>query len=198
LTTWYIEVQPSEKISQGDIFINCPIFTPRPKMIFFEGESGIYWDIESLDTDIETANIVVLNQACDLQNRPPEQLIVAPINDILTMPLKENTNRWSFIKEVYSGKRPNYSLIGDYKKEGSENLHMNYQIVDFSNVTILPYVLLDEYRVKIGKRLRLNTPHRELLSQQFGNFYSRIGLPNEDYIREETLKQIVKGTQIKS
>ncbi|MCF8011616.1 MAG: hypothetical protein K9L17_08790 [Clostridiales bacterium] len=72
------------------------------------------------------------------------------------------------------------------------NLNMNYKIVDFTSIFTIPYNYLSTFAEKSGKRLRLNSPHRELLSQEFGNFFARIGLPNEDFIQKKELKEAVE------
>ncbi|QTB21562.1 hypothetical protein J1907_17710 [Lysinibacillus sphaericus] len=192
-TTWYVEINPEVELSQGDIFLNAPVFTVKPSIEYSADEP--LWKIKGVDTQIESANYVVLNQACDLENKPPENVIVAELVDAFIGELApEITSRKGFLKEIHSGKRPRYTIIGDYVSEDG-SLSLNYQIVDLSSIFTIPYSLLDEFKKHYGKRLRLNTPHRELLNQQFGNFYARIGLPNQDFIPLGILESKLKETQ---
>ncbi|WHY01354.1 hypothetical protein [Neobacillus sp. DY30] len=195
-SNWYVEIDASEHISQGDIFLNGPIFTPIPTLKYSRTGAGRYndWGLTGLNTNIGTASFVVMNQACDLERDPPETVIVAQLHDMLSMELEEGRTRKSFVSEVHAGKRPNYSIIGEYSGE-FETIRMTYQIVDFSSIFTLPYALLADYSQNYGPRLRLNTPHRELLSQQFGYYYSRIGLPNEDFINKKQLEEVIKEAE---
>jgi len=192
---WYLEVEPSQSISQGDLFFDCPIFTVDPDSIDLSNIQAV----TDLENKIETCNIIVMNQACDLEFDPVDQIIAVGFQDISTCSFKgeEKTKdlnerrklRWDHIKKIYNGIRPNYHLIGCHT--GAINL--NYQIVDFSSVFTIPYKILMDFRQVHGLRLRLNTPHRELLSQRFGSFFARIGLPNEDHIKEIDLHKVVKS-----
>jgi hypothetical protein len=179
MSNWYKEISPGEPISQGDIFFDCPIFMSLPTINPSDPRN-----ITEVETIIDNADVVVMTQACDLENRKTESVVVAMLWDPLEMKL-ENKNRWEFISEVHAGRRPNYALIG---KHSSENITMRYKIVEFSRIFTLPYEFLMNFSEYHGLRLRLNTPHRELLSQQFGNYFSRIGLPNEDFINKKQLK----------
>lgn len=191
-TTWYLEINPEIELSQGDIFLNAPVFTNQPKIEYSTEES--IWGIKEIDTQVELANYVVLNQACDLENKPPENIIVAELVDAITGELAPGVSRKGFLKEIHSGKRPRYTIIGEHNSQHSA-LSINYQIVDLASIFTIPYSVLDDFRKYHGKRLRLNTPHRELLNQQFGNFYSRIGLPNQDFISISILEGKIKEAQ---
>lgn len=189
-STWYLEIDPQTELSQGDIFLNAPVFTTNPIIDYSSGN----WEIQNVQTQIEVTSYVVLNQACDLENKPPDTVIVAILLDAITAEIASGTNRKGFLKEVYSGKRPRYTLIGDHTSK-DDSLTINFQVVDLGSIYTIPYSVLDEFRKNYGNRLRLNTPHRELLNQQFGNFYSRIGLPSQDYIAFSTLESKLKETQ---
>lgn len=82
-------------------------------------------------------------------------------------------------------------IIGKHDSETPE-LSMNYQIVDFTLLYSVPLEFLKAFSERKGKRLQMKTPHRELLSQHFGNFFSRIGLPNEDHINKDEVKKVIR------
>lgn len=187
-SNWYLEVDASEKISQGDIFLNCPIYKLEPGDL-----SSIGYDLEKLksvgdeerDINWYYADLVVMTQACDLENNPVENIVLCDLIDINdNIGHKTYNQKKDFIGKVHAGRMPGYSLIENYTG-ANVNLHMDYKIVDFAEITTLSYVYLEKFLEyhKEGKRLRLNTPHRELLSQKFGNYFARIGLPNEDFIK---------------
>ncbi len=189
MNTWYLEFPATENISQGDILTNCPVFLNLPEL-----DPASPDKIGAIETKVDTIDVVVMNQACDLEDCDLDSLIVVPLWDPLSItikgldeadPEKEKNKRWDFIASVHAGRRPNYALIG--KSDG--DIKMGYKIVDFSNIFSLPYQFLMSFREIHGSRLRLNTPHRELLSQQFGNYFTRIGIPNEDFINKTELKK---------
>lgn len=98
---WYNEIQPNEPISQGDIFFRLPLFSVDTERIDLT-------DIENVDNigvEMKIANVIVLSQACDIQQGNVTSIMVAEIGDICLMELDEGINRWSFVSEVLSGKR---------------------------------------------------------------------------------------------
>ncbi|MEG6615412.1 hypothetical protein V6C27_03070 [Peptococcaceae bacterium 1198_IL3148] len=181
---WYQEVDSHEPISQGDIFLNVPFFSVDVNSVDLEKID----DSTSIEIEMERINLVVLTQACDLQDGVSE-VVVAEIEDIKTMEVVGS--RYDFVCSVHAGRRPNYALIGKHESE-DDRLNMNFQIVDFSDLHTIPFDFIRKYSEQYGRRLKLNTPHRELLSQQFGNYFSRIGLPNEDFISKTDLKEALK------
>lgn len=189
---WYQEINPGEPISQGDIFFNVPIISIDVNTVDLSNLERI--KEQELGIDLKFLNVVVISQACDLQQGKLSDIIVSEIADISTIELAEGVSRWNFIADVYSGNRPNLILIGNHTSQNRE-LEINYQLVDFTSVYTLPLSFLNVFKENHGVRLRLNTPHREMVSQQFGNFMSRIGLPNEDFIKKEELRKIIKDLE---
>lgn len=160
---WYAEVDKSTPISQGDIVLNCPIIVPDPEFDFTDLEN-----INKIGMRIYTADVIVMTQACDLANNPPDTVIVAQLNNL------EDISSWGVLSEINSGRRPAYHLIS--KKENG-NVIMDYRIVDFTSIYSVSLILLQKQAEQQGQRLRLNSPYLEFMSQRFGNFFSRIGLP---------------------
>lgn len=182
---WYTEIDPSEAVSQGDIYFKCPIFSIDPSTVDLSNPFGI----TQVKTIIFTANVVVVTQACDLQPTDKnivDNVVVVPLDNVATMKTEEN--KWNFVSEVRVGRRPNSYLLNKY----AGNIEMGYQIADFSTIYTVPYNLLMAFREYHGLRLRLNSPHRELLSQKFGNYFARIGLPDDDSIDKKDLEAVAK------
>ncbi|GIP51838.1 hypothetical protein [Paenibacillus vini] len=178
---WYEIVSVDQVISQGDILIGCPIIIPEyptnyPDLLkgnVAEAKAKVYFD-----------DVVILTQACLLAGPAGpkvEMVTVAPIADV-------EGDGWGFVSDVSKGLRPAYHLLN---KSSDPSFDMNYQIVDFANIYSIPYNLLDSYRLNSGPRLRLKSPYVEELSQRFGMFYSKVGLPNNTIDMEE-LKHISK------
>ena len=73
---WYELIKKSRKITQGDIIWKCSI--PLPK-------TDIYQAILNNDTEsnhdlyIKEADIIVLTQACDIENEKVDSIVVCPI-----------------------------------------------------------------------------------------------------------------------
>lgn len=186
---WYLDnIPPESDLDQGDIFLGCPLFSVENPFNFKNP------DAEELPIIRKTANIVILTQTCDLvydeanKQYPVKHVVCAPLYDSKTMEVTEN--KYSFFCAVQSNSRPLYHLLGRYDG-GEDILPMNYQVVDFSSIIILDYAYLTAFKNFHGKRLRLNTPHRELLSYRLGNYFSRIGLPDESYIDRTDLKKFI-------
>lgn len=181
---WYTETDPKEPVSQGDIFLNCPIFSIDPESVDLSNPSGI----TQVKTILYTANVVVVTQACDLNpddKNIVDNVVVVPLDDVATM--ETEGNKKNFVSDVRVGRRPNCYLLNKHSGE----IKMGYQIADFSTVTTVPYDHLMSLREFHGLRLRLNSPHRELLSQKFGNYFARIGLPEDDSIDKKDLEAVV-------
>lgn len=161
---WYEEIDVDGEITQGEIICNCPIILPHPENDF----SKIY-EVSEIKSIIYFQDVVVLTQACDLANPPfPEEIILCRLQDI------KGTGR-DKLESMNANRMPRYHLIS---KKDFGTVKFNYQIVDFGDVYYVPIKLVKEAIKRQEKRVILNSPYREFLSQRFGNFYARIGLPN--------------------
>ena len=186
---WYEVMGPDEIVSQGDIFFECPVYSIDASTINYASPYGA----AKAKTIAYIEDFVVLTQACDLEPNIEGkvelgQVIVAPIYDVETMETVKN--KWDFVSEVHAGKRPNYYLLAN----SEIGVTMGFKIVDFSNIITVPYEFLSNYRKYNGdgNRLRIKSPHRELLSQKFGYYFMRIGLPRGDSIDKTELKRVVQ------
>lgn len=188
MSNWYIEVPVDEAISQGDILFNCPIVISSPEL-----DPASPDKVGEVHNLVDTADVIVLTQACDLEDCSVRTVILALLRDPLTMrlrkefdnPAQDRNERIDLFKKIHRGEIPNYAVIPEYKGV----IMMGYRYIDFSEIFTMPFDFLMQLREHLGTRLRLNTPHRELISQKFGNFFARIGIPHEDHIQRDRVAQ---------
>ncbi|MCM3651348.1 hypothetical protein [Metabacillus litoralis] len=181
---WYSIIDHTENISQGDILFNCPLFVP----IYPNGDLSAK-DFETIEknkltTEVKRANVIVLNQACDLEVRPGqvqpkklESVLVAALQDVRITEVGKNS-----LKPIAKLEKTELFLL-----DPSFNaIQMGYQIVHFNYLYSLPWKLLNTFSKTRGKRLRLNSPYLEQLSQHLGNNFGRVAIPEnrEDFIND--------------
>ncbi len=173
-TAWYEEINSSEEITQGDLIPECLL--PRPTAGFYE---DLLADREESaePIDIEQADVVVMSQACDIENDKIDSIIVCPFWDVANF-TQQNPNYAGRdrIESLRQGKEPPYHVIDPYE---SANIAMGYQIVDFHHIFSVPKEYLKQLASRRLVRLRLNPPYREHLSQAFARYFMRVGLPSD-------------------
>jgi len=184
--SWYQEVSASERLTQGDIILDCPIAVWMPKPVDLKND---YEETLKSSISVIRSDVVVITQACDLEQGKVSNVTLCP-----HLPLKEYENEW---KKAMNDKTPpqnpsqkawaktcdnikngylwNLSMLN----EGSAgNLNLTHRVVDFSDVYTLPRIFLESLLQSRGyPRLRLLPPYREHLSQAFARFFMRVGLP---------------------
>ncbi|MEQ9369399.1 MAG: hypothetical protein RIG63_10270 [Coleofasciculus chthonoplastes F3-SA18-01] len=182
---WYEAVDANTKLTQGDIIFDCPVVCWASQPI----EPEIGKEVETLKSAIKVikADVVVMTQACDLENNKVENVILCP-----HLPLERYKEEWeNFMKargqtklskawvrtceDIKNGYIWNLAMLN----EGiTEELSLTHRVVDFQDVYTLPRIFLESLLQKRGKpRLRLRPPYREHLSQAFARFFMRVGLP---------------------
>ncbi len=170
--TWYTELYSSNEITQGDILTNCTL--PIPNVSIYE---AIIQEKEEVDEpiDIKSANLIVLSQACDILNEKIDSIVLCPIWS-LDVVIKENEYyKGNKAREsLRQGKEPSYHLLQKYE---SENINMDYSVVDFHQIYTLPKGYLKKIAYALKYRIRLSPPYREHLSQAFARYFMRVGLP---------------------
>ncbi|MCP9227268.1 hypothetical protein NMG90_17850 [Bacillus mycoides] len=181
--SWYDVINNETHISQGDILFQCPIFTPEPQYHFGDLDS-----LQQTPLAVGLADVIVMTQACDLDisgGRTPkvDSVVVAVLINV-------KGQSWSSVSQVANNKINSAYLLN----QNHYGVEMDWQIVNFKDLYTVPYSLLDEFR-KHGARLRLKSPYLENLSQKFGNFFARVGLPNETLIAKKELEEFVKKHQ---
>lgn len=126
-------------------------------------------------------DLIVLTQSCDLigqAGRDPRAVFVT-LCPVYSVEAYEAAQSWFRSKD---GK--NSALAG--RREGiyvlaspiDPKANRGALIVDFYQVFSLPRVALEDYTGSLGTRWRLLSPYLEHLSQAFGHFFMRVGLPD--------------------
>ena len=178
--SWYSIIHGGG-LMQGDIIKQCPVplvdipAWPLPD------------DFEA-DVDIFTYDLVILSQSCDLENEKIEEVILAQIIDWEAYRSeairqgKEHVKSTNFRRALVAGNVPNLSIL--HKHEDPPT--MNWSIVDFHRIFVLPKSLVSAVIAASGPRLRLEPPYREHLAQAFARYFMRVGLPHDakDFIQE--------------
>ncbi|MGC9528318.1 MAG: hypothetical protein ACP5D7_22515 [Limnospira sp.] len=183
---WYEIVDADCELTQGDLIPGCPILTWKTELPQL---NNLQSETEVLKASVEAiqADVIVMTQACDLENYKVENVILCP-----HFSLSEYKQGW---EEVMSGKNQNPSAKAwrrhcDDIKDGyiwnlsmlnyfnSEILSVEHRVVEFHEVYTIPRYFLESLLQQRGEsRLRLLPPYREHLSQAFARFFMRVGLP---------------------
>jgi hypothetical protein len=153
-----------ETLEQGDILPRCPVFRPSPDLLF------------PFDTNIELPfeyslqSVIVMSQSCDI--KPGQKDVVHALLCSVT---------------EFSTTQKNW---GQLEKNRILHLHLlnatcpcdpwkdQYLVVSFKDIWNLPVSFLMKFAASLGPRLRLKNPYRENLSHFFGNYFSRVALPD--------------------
>jgi hypothetical protein len=171
---WYQEIYASDEITQGDLISECLL--PRPSAGFYEDLLSNNGE-PAEEIDIQQADVVVLSQACDIENDKIDSIIVCPYWDVAYFAQKnQNYAGRDRIESIRQGKEPPYHVIDRYQ---SNDISIGFQIVDFHQIYSVPKDYLQQLASRKTVRLRLNPPYREHLSQAFARYFMRVGLPSD-------------------
>jgi len=170
--SWY-DVVTGGKLLQGDILRECPL----PSL------TGLAdWPLkpdDELDIDIRLADACVLSQSCDLENNKIDEVLLAQVVDwdagwrALVAQGNPSAKGTRFRESLVAGNVPGLALLR--KHEGSPI--MEWSLVDFRRIFVLPKPAAAAVAVANGERLRLIPPYREHLGQAFARYFMRVGLP---------------------
>ncbi|MDO8433387.1 MAG: hypothetical protein Q7S58_13365 [Candidatus Binatus sp.] len=187
---WYEEVSVTAPLTQGDIIESCPVlvFDTISNLAEIQNDDE-YAERLKESIAVETDRVIVMTQACDLEQNKVRNVILCPAYIEATYHSqwkevqdrngqKSNSETWRrFLNDVKNGHKWNLALIQS-RFEG--NVQTPLQIVDFHEVLSLPRDFLEAWIRKSGnERLRVLPPYREHLSQAFARFFMRVGLPQD-------------------
>lgn len=168
---WYTELPSGdETLEQGDFITDCPVVIPSVTNL----EEGM-----EVTANVEIYNVVILTQSCDLENGKVENVLVCPyywFEDFMKgLPEgdQKKKGREKKVRELKQGLQPAYHALN---KDAEKGLSDN-PVVDFRNVYGVHIDYLKEHVKAQEKRIRLNPPYKEHLSQAFARFFMRVGLP---------------------
>jgi hypothetical protein len=176
---WY-KIVTGEKLEQGDIFYNYPIFLPKvtPETIrAIQNNETPYTPV-----DVNLVDVIVLSQSCDLDNNNIDTVILCPIWLLADYEaLQVRTNKWKNAKErakrkedIRQGNSPALHMLSD-----DDSLGVPLRVIEFKRIYTTPKDVLTLFAKTSGKRLRLLSPYREHLSQAFARYFMRVGLPQD-------------------
>ncbi len=163
---WYSIVSGDDPLLQGDFLDSCPFIMPTTELESLE-----------FDTIAQEYNIVILSQSCDLIQKKINMVLVCPywaLNDIIQQYPNFNSKKWK--NSLRKGFVQSYHLLNKCNLKGFEK---DFLVVDFKNVFGVPYNFIIQFAKKSKKRVRLESPYKEHLSQEFARFIMRVGLPED-------------------
>jgi hypothetical protein len=180
----------SERVRQGDIYSNVPYYESYKE---FNGEFEL--------TVYEFPYVLVLTQDCDLEQNKTNRVKEIEIEpdeqgcknydkhliSVIVAPLYNS-------EHLFSGKHLDQLKINahkhssDQKRLIKQNQNPRYHYIEFGDDVVVPdsvidfkhyySVSLDWLESKSKNRIcGINSIYRELISQRFSNYLSRIGLP---------------------
>lgn len=182
---WYEVVNANIELTQGDIILDCPVVRWGSKSI--EADTVDSFEVLKSSTEVVLADVVVITQACDLEQHKVENVILCPHISLekykeeweaamKAMNQNPTSKAWQrTCEDIKNGYIWNLSMLN----EGNfADLVLAHRVVDFHDVFTLPRIFLESLLQSRGQpRFRLYPPYREHLSQSFARFFMRVGLP---------------------
>ena len=183
---WYDLVSPGAPLTQGDLVFDCPVLTWKPGTLLSQEAAS---ESEVLQTAIDaiSVDVVVMTQACDLDQRKLQNVILCP-----HISLDEHKSAWSSEMQA-AGQNPtekawkaqcddickgflfNYTMLNRCQMREKS---IGIRIVYFHEIFTLPRSFIESLLVNRAQpRFRLLSPYKEHLSQAFARFFMRVGLP---------------------
>lgn len=202
---WF-DIVEGNALDQGDILANCPIFVVADiERLDLEKLDATEPAAAILTTDVvimtQTCDIVNSNveslvlcpvwsvatfvlsepefrkQAEEVVRRAskgPLPVSGVPEFDRLVWDvIKQNKGIKKNLDSIAKGERPGYVML----PENPTDPIFPQSMVSFHEIYSQPKAMLEKVASERGRRLRLRSPYREHLSQAFGRYFMRIGLP---------------------
>lgn len=169
---WYEVVQDGELL-QGDLLEACPVAKVRGL------ERWPFPPGQTVDVEIYLENLIILSQSCDLANDKIEDVTLAQVLDWRTAcaELVKQGNSFAqskqFRRALIAGNIPSLSLL--HRRRDAPAL--DWSVVDFHRVFVLPKSLVLAVAASAESRLRLRSTYREYLAQALARYFMRVGLP---------------------
>jgi hypothetical protein len=154
-------------LAQGD-------FLPGSFVPAFPADFGA--NVDGNEVEIETADLIVVTQSCDLENRKVAFVALCPIDELSTFEqFNPDFGKKGVWEQVRQGRREGLYLLPSPKHP--EN-NRKAKVVDFRQIISLPFEYLENHAKGIGPRWRLQSPYLEHFSQALARFFMRVGLPS--------------------
>lgn len=169
------QLAPATLLEQGDILRDCPRF----------GIEGLdHWpppDDAEVVVATDLVQAVILTQTCDLIQEKVEWVLLAVVvpwpdaRDAMVAQGNQAARSSKFREALVQGNLPALALL--HRHTGVPK--MNWSVVDFHQLFVLPKSLVVDIAAANGARLRLASPYKEHLSQAFARYFMRVGLPHD-------------------
>ncbi|HCI81798.1 MAG TPA: hypothetical protein DHW02_19150 [Ktedonobacter sp.] len=171
------EVVDGQELEQGDLIKNFPVYIPEYKSVMNkEPDAGEYTGY-LLNAKEYRYDVIVMTQSCDLRPDKVKWVVLCPywsLEEIINK--REKFRPRKMQEKIRQGNIPNLHMLNACTLN---ELSQGIQIVDFHSVYTAPFSFLTQFAASQGRRLRLRSPYKEKLSQAFGHFFSRVGLPTD-------------------
>jgi hypothetical protein len=174
---WYKIVPSDERVSQGDLLVNCPLLGSRAD------EDGCDLLEEPMKEDV-----LVVTQDCDLEQGKTEDVLLCfclPLSrfkedwrrDQEAQHRSTKEERWGALcGNISKGYTPNVTMLDPFE---SESLSTEHRVVVFNKAYLMPLDYIQaELKQRNEPRLRLVSPFREHIAQSFARCYMRVPLPD--------------------
>lgn len=165
----------ADPLEQGDIIPDCPRFAVEGIDAWPPPEEA------EVDVGADLVLAVVLTQTCDLVQKKVEWVLLAAIapwpdaRDAMVKQGNQLAKSKRLREALVQGNLPALSLLHSHPGEPV----MDWAVVDFHQLFVLPKSLVLQVAGAAGPRLRLASPYKEHLSQAFARYFMRVGLPHD-------------------
>ena len=161
--SWYITLDPTDPLSQGELIKNCPVIIPPKKL-----------DQEKYILNVKQYDVIIISQSCDIEQEKIDYILLCPYYTLNKLEKISPLFRNPVGKEVLRRGNINGLHLLNICPDINE-----YLVVDFRKVFSIFKSFLLNYVNEREKRITLRSPYREHLSQAFARFFMRIGLPSD-------------------
>ncbi len=183
---WYDTVAPSSPLTQGDVIFDCPLVGWENVGLQSGASARVQGALEELVSAFRE-DVVVMTQACDLEHRKVENVVLCPHVSLSTF--RRIWQEWMTARgqnpsekawkrtceDIASGYVWNQAFLNRSEHTG---LTTEIRVVDFHDIFTVPRSFLEALlQERELPRLQLLPPYREHLSQAFARFFMRVGLP---------------------
>ncbi len=185
MSEWY-EAGTKLPLQQGDFFRNLNIYvqdSPEPKADDEEPSEAL---VEGFPLSI------VVSQSCDLKPQPGEEFaLLCPIREMqeISRSVGKGTAE-SIWNSARAGRALHYFALPECKLEAWE---FPVALVDFRRVFEMKTERLQEICVNEKQWLRLASPYRELMAQQFARKIMRVALVTDERPEWDDIKATLPG-----
>lgn len=179
---WYAIVSGRQTVTQGDIIHNFPILRP---VLTAQGE------LDKKNAEAEKNDVIVMTQACDLENKKVNYVILCPLIteekyfQLLELERQKSNpnykiadgNKKGMIDNMIKGNLVNFHMLEKHH-DARERVSFGRLIVGLAESISVDREYLEKFVRRNGYRARLLPPYREHLAQAFARTFMRIGLPS--------------------